>query len=292
MDSAQTSGGSSANLGEGDSSMFYNRMDPMNMFPHHITGEEVYGPPPPFGYNKHDPFNMKPFNPDMFGSMFGTPVAQPAVSATMGPNPFTPLLEPLTPAMPMAPGVVTPVGNPMGAMNPLLMASMMSSLTDDSSYAQGAAPSSSFDAGAAPSSSFDAGAAPSSSSTTGGAPDPSSSYYVNAYAPYSLYGPYTSPYGLYGGYAPYVDPFATGVVPQNPHPTDPNNQYPHPLTGSMTEPGPALAGGYNVYDPQNVIGAPPVFSERERALEHNRAARQPQSPYAPYHMHQVNVPQS
>lgn len=283
MNSAQTSGGSSANIGEGDSSMTWNSMDPMNQYPHHVTGEEVYGPPPPFGYNKHDLFNMKPFNPDMFGSMFGTPVAQPAVPATMGPNPFTPLLQPLTPAMPMAPGIVAPVGNPMGAMNPLMMATIMSSLTDDSSYAQGAAPSSS----------FNAGAAPSSSSTTGGAPDPSSSYYMNAYAPYSPYGPYTAPYGLYGRYAPYADPFATGVVvPQNPHPTDPNNQYPHPLTGSMTEPGPALAGGYNAFDPQNVIGAPQVFSERERALEHNRAALQPQSPYAPYNMHQVNVPQS
>ncbi len=288
MDSAQTSGGSSANMGELDSSMFYNSMDPANMFPHHVTGEEVYGPPPPFGYNKHDPFNMKPFNPDMFAGMFGTPVAQPPVPATLGPNPFTPLLQPLTPAMPMAPGTVAAVGNPMGAMNPLLMASVMSSLTDDSS---------SYAPGAAPSSSFDAGAAPSSSSTTGGAPDPSSSYYMNpyyspygpfptTYSPYSVYSPYISPY------APYVDPFATAVVPQNPHPTDPNNQYPHPITGSMTEPGPALAGGHNVYDPHNLIGAPPVFSERERALEHNRAALQPQSPYAPYNMHQVEVPRS
>ncbi|CAM9501576.1 unnamed protein product [Ectocarpus sp. 13 AM-2016] len=259
----------------------YNPMDPYNMYPHHETGEEVYGPPPPFGINKHDLFNMKPFNPSAFSGLFGAPatpatVPVPGVMNTVGPNPFTPLLQPMAPAMPMAPPshVAPPMVAPMGGMNPLLMAATVSALSGDSSFNTGAAPSSSFDAGAAPSSSFDAGAAPSSSFDAGASPS-SSYYYMNAFNPY------------------YLDPFATHVVsPQNPHPTDPNNQYPHPLTGSMTEPGPALAGGYNVYDPHNVIGAPAAFSERERALEHNRAAMQSQSPYAPYIMNQVPLPPS
>ncbi|AAK14507.1 unnamed protein product [Ectocarpus sp. 4 AP-2014] len=269
----------------------YNPMDPLNMYPHHETGEEVYGPPPLFGINPHDPFNMKPFNPNAFSGLFGapamaTPTPAPGVMNTVGPNPFTPLLQPMAPAMPMAPPshVAPPMVAPMGGMNPLLMAATVSALSKDSSFNAGAAPSSSFDAGAAPSSSFDAGAAPSSSFDAGAAPSssfdagaaPSSSYhYMNALYPY------------------YMHPLATHVVsPQNPHPTDPNNQYPNPLTGSMTDPGPALAGGYNVYDPQNVIGAPPAFSERARALEHNRAAVQSQSPYAPYIMNQVPVPPS
>jgi len=288
MTSAQgmtsTQGGDSADpdsaFGYG---MVYNPMDPYNMYPHYKTGEEIYGPPPPFGYNPQDPFNMKPFNPNVFGGLFGAPVAAapaaaPSVMTTMGPNPFTPLLEPMTPAMPMAsPGYVAPPAvAPMGGMNPLLMAATISALGEDSSFTPGVAPSSSFNAGDAdPSSSFNASAADPSSSFNAGAADPSSSYnYLNALYPY------------YSSY-----PFATQVVtPQNPHPTDPNNQYPHPYTGSMTEPGPALAGGYNVYDPHNVIGAPPVLTERERALEHNRAAMQPQSPYAPYLMQQVPVP--
>ncbi|CAM9102371.1 unnamed protein product [Ectocarpus sp. 8 AP-2014] len=259
MNSA-TQAGSSA---EPDSSfgygLNYNPMDPYNMYPHHETGEEVYGPPPLFGINKHDPLNMKPFNPNAFSGLFGAPatsVPAPAAMNTMGPNPFTPLLQPMAPAMPMAPPnhMAPPMVAPAGGMNPLLMAAALSSINGDSSFNTGAAPSSSFDAGAAPQSSF---------------------YYANAFNPY------------------YVDPFGAQVVtPQNPHPTDPNNQYPNPLTGSMTQPGPALAGGYNVYDPQNVIGAPPVFSERERALEHNRAAMQSQSPYAPYIMNQVPVPKS
>ena len=256
--------------GEPDSSfgygLNYNPMDPYNMYPHHETGEEVYGPPPMFGMNKHDPFNMKPFNPNMFAGLMGAPVAAsplPPVMNTLGPNPFTPLLQPMTPAMPMAPTnpMAPPMMAPMGGMNPLLMATAMSTLNGDSS----------FKAGADPSSSFSAGADPSSSSNSG--TDPSSSYYMNPYNPY------------------FLDPFAMHVaMPQNPHPTDPNNQYPHPMTGSMTEPGPALAGGYNVFDPQNLIGAPAVFSEQERAMEHNRAAMQAQSPHAPYRMHQVPVP--
>jgi len=261
MESAQNSGSSSATGGEPGSSfgygLNYNPLDPYNMYPHHETGEEVYGPPPLFGINQHDPLNMKPFNPNMFSGMFGPPVApspMPSAMNTVGPNPFTPLLQPMTPSTPMAPTtpvMAPPTIAPMGGMNPLLMAATVSALSGDSSFAPGANPSSSFDAGA----------------------DPSSSYYMNPYNPY------------------FLDPFAAHVVtPQNPHPTDPNNQYPHPLTGSMTEPGPALAGGYNVYDPRNLIGAPPVFSERERALEHNRAAMQPQSPYAPYRMNQVPIP--
>lgn len=263
MESAQNSGSSSSAMGgEPDSSfgygLNYNPMDPYNMYPHHETGEEVYGPPPMFGINKHDPFNTKPFNPNLFAGMFGAPVAAaplPPVMNTVGPNPFTPLLQPMTPQMPMDPMApqmgAPPAMVPMGGMNPLMMAATVSALTGDSSFSPGADPSSSHDAGA----------------------DPSSSYYMNPYNPY------------------FLDPFATqAMVPQNPHPTDPNNQYPNPMTGSMTEPGPALAGGYNVYDPQNLIGAPPVFSEKERALQHNRAAMQSQSPYAPYRMNQVPIP--
>ncbi|CBN80391.1 EsV-1-89 [Ectocarpus siliculosus] len=263
--------------GEPDSSfgygLVYNPMDPYNMYPHYETGEEKYGPPPPFGINPQDPFNMKPFNPNAFGGLFGAPATvapTPAtgVMNTVGPNPFTPLLQPMTPATPMASpsNMAPPMVAPMGGMNPLLMAATVSALGKDSSFTPGAAPSSSFNTGAAdPSSSFDA-------SASGDAPS-SSYHYMNALYPYYSY------------------PFATHAVsPQNPHPTDPNNQYPHPLTGSMTEPGPALAGGYNVYDPHNVIGAPPAFSERDRALEHNKAVMQSQSPYAPYIMNQVPVP--
>ncbi|CAM9099533.1 unnamed protein product, partial [Sphacelaria rigidula] len=253
--------------GEPDSSfgygLNYNPLDPYNMYPHHETGEEVYGPPPMFGINKHDPFNMKPFNPNMFGGLAAAPAAIAPVAPvgpalnTIGPNPFTPLLQPTTPVIPMAPAtdhvapMAGPMMPPMGGMNPLLMAATLSTLSGDSSFATGSNPSSSSNAGA----------------------DPSSSYYMNPYNPY------------------FLDPFAMHVAtPQNPHPTDPNNQYPHPMTGSLTQPGPALAGGYNAYDLQNLIGAPPVFSERERAMEHNRAAMQAQSPYAPYRMHQVPVP--
>lgn len=207
--------------------MNYNPIDPYNMYPHHETGEEVYGPPPMLGYNKHDPFNMKPFNPNMFGSLFGTPVMN-----TLGPNPFTPLLQPMTPQLPMQAPVHLP------PPNPLLMAAAMSQ-TPGSSAAMSQTPDSSF---------------------------------------------YMHPY-------PYYDPFGTQVMkPQNIHPTDPNNQYPHPQTGSMTEPGPALAGGYNAYDPHNLIGAPQAANDRDRILEHNRAAMQPQSPYAPYRMQTVPVP--
>lgn len=281
MDSTQPS--SSA---EPDSSfgygLNYNPMDPYNMYPHHETGEEVYGPPPLFGINKHDPLNMKPFNPNVFSGLFGAPAAPPAPVPpgfnTMGPNPFTPLLQPMTPTMPMAPPnpMAPPVVAPAGGMNPLVMAAALSTINGDSSFSAGADPSSSFNTGGSgdPSSSSNTGGDPSSSFfSTGG--DPSSSYYMNPLNPY------------------FLDPFAMHVAtPQYPHPTDPNNQYPNPLTGSMTEPGPALAGGYNVYDPQNVIGAPQAFSERERALQHNRAAMQSQSPYAPYRMNQVPVPRS
>ena len=316
MNPAQTS--SSDLGGQPDSSfgygLVYNPMDPYNMYPHHETGEEIYGPPPLFGINKHDPLNMKPFNPNVFAGLVGAPGAVapvPTALNTMGPNPFTPLLQPATPAMPMAPvpvpaapgaGQVAPMAQPlapMGGFNPLLTAAALNVLTgDDSSFAPGSGPSSSFNTGADPSSSASAGEDPSSSASAGADPsssasagadpsssasagdDPSSSYLMSLGYPYSPYYYSVDPFGLNGGY----------VLPQNPHPTDPNNQYPHPLTGSMSEPGPALAGGYNVYDPQNVIGAPPVFSERERILEHNRAAMQAQSPYAPYRLHQVPVP--
>lgn len=272
MSSSQNTGGSSSATGaEPDSSfvpglqslfgpgLVYNPLDPTNSFPHHETGEEVYGPPPLFGMNKHDPFNMKPFNPNALAGLFAQPPMVSTLPQTMGPNPFTPLLQPMAPSLPMAPGVPTvqtglpapPMAMPAAPqVNPLLMAAAFQAITKDSSFTPGQDPS--------------------SSSVPGG--DPSSSWYTSPYYPY------------------YQDPFSTYVVPQYQHPTDPNNQYPHPQTGSLTQPGPALAGGYNAYDPQNLIGAPPVFSETERALEHNRAAAQPQSPYAPYKMHQVPIP--
>lgn len=247
---------SSALGGQPDSSfgygMVYNPMDPYNMYPHHETGEKVYGPPPLFGINKHDPLNMQPFNPNMFSGLMGGASPAMPMTNTMGPNPFTPLLQPMTPTPPMAPAV--PMAPPP-MNNPLMMAAALSTLTGDSSYAP-------------------AEADPSSSFASGAGADPSSSYYMNPVNPY------------------FLDPFAThAVAPQYAHPTDPNNQYPNPLTGSMTQPGPALAGGYNVYDPQNLIGAPPAANDRERALEHNRAVMQAQSPYAPYRMQQVPVPE-
>lgn len=234
--------------------LVYNPMDPYNMYPHHETGEEIYGPPPMFGYNKFDPLNMKPFNPNVFGGLFGSsavPAAAPAPAvaptpvpqATLGPNPFTPLLQPLTPVAPLAPPQIPVAAQPMvhQPMNPVMLAALATAANGDSSASLGQ--------------------------------DPSSSYYLPA---------------------PYYDPLfgVQYVSPQNLHPTDPNNQYPHPLTGSMTEPGPALAGGYNAFDPHNIIGAPTAASDRERVMEHNRAAMQAQSPYAPYHMPQLPVPPS
>ncbi len=276
-DGAGAGAGAGAEPGpEPDSSfghgLVYNPLDPYNMYPHHETGEEVYGPPPLFGINKHDPFNMKPFNPNAFSGLFGQPPVS-TLPPTIGPNPFTPLLQPMAPSLPMAPGVPTlQTGVPAPPMavapaqqvNPLLMAAALNSLTkDDSSFTPGQDPSSSSAPGADPSSSY---------------------YYTDPYTGLVSWNPSWNPWNPWNPYV--VNP----VVPQNPHPTDPNNQYPHPYTGSLTQPGPALAGGYNAYDPHNVIGAPPVFSERERALEHNRAAAQAQSPYAPYRMHQVPIP--
>lgn len=256
--SSSTCAGGAGSAEEPDSSfgygLNYNPVDPYNMYPHHETGEKVYGPPPMFGYNKHDPMNMEPFNPNMLGGLFGAPVAPPVApipTSTMGPNPFTPLLQPMTPQPPLAAQPM--MAQPMmpQAMNPLMLAALASTGSSSFNPSGGADPSSSFNAAGA---------------------DPSSSYY-----------PYSSPY--------FYDPFAVQyVAPQHPHPTDPNNQYPHPYTGSMTEPGPALPGGYNRFDPQNLIGAPQAANDRERAMEHNRAAMQPQSPYAPYRMPQVPVP--
>jgi len=71
------------------------------------------------------------------------------------------------------------------------------------------------------------------------------------------------------------------MTPQNYHPTDPNNQFPNPLTGSMVNPGPALEGGMNAYDPYNVIGAPYGTPEQNKAMKKNMK-NQPRHPRSPY----------
>ncbi len=192
-----------------DSSIYYNQMDPFNQYPNYQTGEEEYGPIPPFGYNPHDPLNMKPFNPNVLGAVFGGSPAPITYGGGVGnilmpppfnllgvpagiPNPAAPLLQPMVPPLSVSapPGVVAPA--------------------------------------------------------------------------------YPSAYGLGGT-----------VSQQYYHPTDPNNQFPHPQTGSMTEPGPALAGGMNPYDPYNVIGAPGGTRAQNAAMRRKMKAqpRHPQSPY-------------
>ena len=204
-----------------------NPADPFNQYPNHETGEEEYGPIPPFGFNKHDMMNMKPFNPNALNAVMGGPIVQPQVGAItygagMGsllmpppfnmlgisgglPNPAAPLLQPMSPVVPTtAPGVL-----PLGSL-----------------------------------------------------PTPGS---------HSMFPPVR--YG-YGGFA----------TPQNYHPNDPNNQFPNPLTGSMTQPGPALEGGMNQYDPYNVIGAPVGTVSQNKAVS-KQMKNQPRHPRSPYILH-------
>lgn len=219
-----------------DSSFLYNPMDPYNQYPNYQTGEEEYGPIPPFGYNKEDPLNMQPFNPNVMNAMMGGPVVHPPSYAptmvqpggvTYGsgvgnllmpppfnmlgvpggmPNPSMPLLQPMVPGVPS----VTPLG-------PL--------------------------------------------------PTPGAT---------SLF-----PFGT-----PSVAPLGYGthtLHQQQYHPTDPNNQFPNPLTGSMTQPGPALEGGMNAFDPHNVIGAPHGTPDQMRQMQ-KQMAQQPRHPRSPYIM--------
>ena len=203
-----------------------NPADPFNQYPNHETGEEEYGPIPPFGFNKHDMMNMKPFNPNALSAVMGGPMVHPQVGAvTYGagignllmpppfnmlgipgglPNPAAPLLQPMAPSVPTAPGVA-----PLGAL-----------------------------------------------------PVPGG---------FSMLPPVNY---AYGGMA----------TPQNYHPNDPNNQFPNPLTGSMTQPGPALEGGMNQYDPYNVIGAPVGTDAQNRAIS-KQMKDQPRHPRSPYILH-------
>lgn len=68
------------------SSFLHNPVDPLNQYPNYQTGSEEYGPPPPFGINNNDPFNMKPFNPNVINSVFGGPIVHPP---QVGPSPVT-----------------------------------------------------------------------------------------------------------------------------------------------------------------------------------------------------------
>lgn len=194
-----------------------NPADPFNQYPNHETGEEEYGPIPPFGFNKHDMMNMKPFNPNALSAVMGGPIAQPQVSlgGLLMPPPFNmlgipgglpnpnPLLQPIVPTVPTTPGVAS--------LNAL--------------------------------------------------PSPGG---------FSMFPPVNYGYG-YGGMA----------TSQNYHPNDPNNQFPNPLTGSMTQPGPALEGGMNNYDPYNVIGAPVGTPAQNKAIS-QQMINQPRHPRSPY----------
>lgn len=203
-----------------------NPADPFNQYPNHETGEEEYGPIPPFGFNKHDLMNMKPYNPNALSAVMGGPMVHPQVGAvTYGaglgnllmpppfnmlgvpggiPNPAAPLLQPMVPIVPTAPGLFP----------------SSQSMVPTVQTAPGLFPSSN--------------------------------------------------YG-YGGLA----------TPQNYHPNDPNNQFPNPLTGSMTQPGPALAGGMNQFDPYNVIGAPVGTDAQNKAIS-QQMIDQPRHPNSPY----------
>lgn len=196
-----------------------NPVDPFNQYPNHETGEEEYGPIPPFGFNKHDMLNMKPFNPNALSAVTGGPIVQPQVSLggllmpppfnMLGlpgslPNPAAPLLQPIVPTVPTTPGVAS--------LNSL--------------------------------------------------PAPGE---------FSMFPSMNYGYTGYGGYA----------TAQNYHPNDPNNQFPHPMTGSMTQPGPALEGGMNQFDPYNVIGAPVGTPDQNEAMSH-AMANQPRHPRSPY----------
>lgn len=206
------------------SSFTFNPMDPHNQFPNYKTGEEEYGPIPPFGYNKHDVMNMKPFNPNVMNAMMGGPLIHPPAGGVLIPPPFNmlglpgagfpnpsmPLLQPMVPSLPSpSPGV----------------------------------------------------------STLPALPTPGAT---------SLF-PFGSPSVGLQGYG-----FGTHTLsPQQYHPTDPNNQFPNPLTGSMSQPGPALEGGMNAFDPYNVIGAPQGSPAQNHAMRNNMKS-QPRHPRSPY----------
>lgn len=202
-----------------DSSMFYNLADPDNRFPNYETGAEEYGPAPPFGYNKHDPFNMKPFNPNLISALTGGPMHYPPTFTTglHIPPPYNMLGLPSYPvAQPLAPTLPTVQAPHVPPLLPML-------------------------------------------------PAPGSVHTLP-----ELHVP--------GTFSAFPDlPYYGSVTPQVHNSMDPSNQFPNPLNGDMNNPGPALAGGRNPYDPHNVIGAPYMNDEM-----HNRMAAQYQSPQAPY----------
>jgi len=192
------------------SSFLYNPVDPLNQYPNYKTGEEEYGPIPPFGYNEHDPMNMQPFNPNMMSAVMGGPMHYPspavnAISTLAMPPPYNMLAAPMAPIVPLlgAPGMVAPG---VASLPPI--------------HAPGA---------------------------------------------FSAFGNPGYGYGM-----------ATPQVANN---MDPNNQFPNPLTGDYNNPGPAQAGGANVFDPHNLIGAPYMDDSM-----HNRMANLPQHPQSPYIM--------
>lgn len=204
------------------SSFLYNPMDPFNQYPNHETGEEEYGPIPPFGFNKNDPMNMQPFNPNVMNAMFGGgPIYNPPRPShiTYGPGPGNLLMPP-----PFNMLGVQNFGLPNPSM-PLLQPMVPS--------------------------------------------PPGIRTQVSPLPP--LPTPGVNWYGMHT------------LSPQQYHPTDPNNQFPNPLTGSMTEPGPALEGGMNSYDPYNVIGAPHGTPAQNEAMR-KKMMQQPRHPRSPYIM--------
>ena len=204
------------------SSFMYNPIDPFNQYPNHETGEEEYGPIPPFGYNKHDVMNMKPFNPNVMSSMLGGPMMYPP-SLTYGPG--------------LGQVLMPPPFNLLGVPSPTLPDPSLPLL-------QPMVPT-----------------VPTSSrvATLPSLPTPGA---------HSLF-----PLGVGLG--------THTLHPQQYHPTDPNNQFPHPLTGDLSNPGPALEGGINVYDPHNVIGAPQGTPQQNRVMR-ERMKQQPRHPRSPY----------
>ena len=209
------------------SSFLHNPVDPMNQYPNYLTGKDEYGPPPPFGINEHDTFNMKPFNPNVVNSIFGGPIVHPP---QVGPSPVT-----YSQGLGGMGGILMPPAyNMLGLPNP---------------------------------------AAPIVKPMTPKVPKLKSNTSAPAVLP-ALPNP-----GQFSLFPPYG--FDT-IQPQYINPSDPNNQFPHPITGSLTEPGPSLAGCMNAFDPYNVIGAPQGTPGQMLDMR-ARMASQPQHPQAPYH---------
>jgi hypothetical protein len=114
-------------------------------------------------------------------------------------------------------------------------------------------------------------------------PAPTAAQRVPPFGPFIPPMPSMNPMMPFGG--PMM-PFG-GMQPQPPqygfpNADDPNNSLPHPVSGSLTQPGPAMPYAYNKYDPSNMWPIPGKMTKKERAKMMKKMAKQPQNVYAPY----------